>query len=166
MPNGQTVLDNTLSNIPASLTQRILVLQPGNEQLASRYQQQWQIVYAQQAEHGMGESLASGIRAAQRLPKLQGILVALGDMPFIQTATFMQVAYALQPDNIVIPHYQEKRGHPVGFGRDYFPALSQLKGDQGAQALLKQHPQHCHILDVNDAGILKDIDRPKDLHPA
>lgn len=160
MPDGAPLLDNTLNSIPDSLKGRILVLQPGDEHLASRYQDKWHAVYAQRAEQGMGESLAAGINAAS---DWQGALIALGDMPFIRADTYSLIQQQLQPDSIVLPRFQEKRGHPVGFGREFFPALSRIEGDQGAQSLLQQYLQHCHYLDVDDPGILQDIDTPEAL---
>jgi molybdenum cofactor cytidylyltransferase len=58
--------------------------------------------------------------------------------------------------------YQGKRGNPVGFDRRHLPQLLALEGDQGARGILKQYP--VQEVDVDDAGILQDIDTPQDLH--
>jgi len=38
-----------------------------------------------------------------------------------------------------------------------------LSGDSGARAILQAHPQAIRRLDVNDPGILQDVDTPQDL---
>ncbi|MCY1461558.1 hypothetical protein D9M71_792270 [compost metagenome] len=46
------------------------------------------------------------------------------------------------------------------FGRDFWPALARLKGDEGARSVLKAHADRCVRLDVEDAGVLRDVDSP------
>ncbi|MNY74038.1 MobA-like NTP transferase domain protein [compost metagenome] len=64
---------------------------------------------------------------------------------------------------IAAPMYRGRRGNPVGFSRHYLPQLLALEGDQGARGILK----HSAVteLEVDDSGILQDIDTPADLHP-
>jgi molybdenum cofactor cytidylyltransferase len=107
----------------------------------------------------MGASLAAGIQASE---DAEGWIVALADMPRIQIATIEAVARALDGGApIVAPYYNGQRGHPVGFGAEHRDALLSLDGDSGARALLDS--QRVMRLDVDDAGILRDIDTPEDL---
>ena len=107
---------------------------------------------------GMGDSLAAAVRAT---PDASGWLVALGDMPFVQPATARQLLALHDPARVVVPVFQEKRGHPVLFGRNFAAALGDLQGDEGAKRLLRQ----ASVLErkVTDAGIHLDIDTPADL---
>ncbi|MFO1431924.1 MAG: NTP transferase domain-containing protein [Candidatus Competibacteraceae bacterium] len=41
---------------------------------------------------------------------------------------------------IAAPVWNGRRGHPVGFGRQCYPALVALRGDTGARELLNAHP--------------------------
>ena len=52
---------------------------------------------------------------------------------------------------------------PVGFARTFFEELSSLKGDAGAREVLKQHPDRIALCEVDDPGVLQDIDQPSDL---
>lgn len=160
MPDQSTVLDTTLRNIPLAISKRILVLRPGDEALAKKYQHQWNIVIAENSEQGMGESLCAGIRAVSNW---QGCLLALGDMPFIEPATYLMVQSSLKMHAIVQPKYKEQRGHPVGFQESLFPELKKLSGDKGARSIVKAHAEHIYELTCNDQGIVRDIDRPSDL---
>ncbi|EEA00708.1 conserved hypothetical protein, partial [Burkholderia sp. H160] len=117
------------------------------------------VVFAASAERGMGASLAAGIAASDGA---EGWLVALADMPCIALPTIEAVARAL--DNgapLVAPFYEGQRGHPVGFGIEHRDALLALDGDTGAKALLMS--QALTRIDVDDPGILRDVDTPDDL---
>lgn len=113
-----------------------------------------------QASRGMGASLAF---AARHLPRWDGTLICLADMPHILTQSYAQLASAGAHDNILIPVCEGQRGHPVFFGSDYFPALRELTGDSGARSLLQKYSARTLALDLGDSGILLDIDTPEDL---
>jgi molybdenum cofactor cytidylyltransferase len=53
------------------------------------------------------------------------------------------------------------RGHPVGFALHHYDALAALDGDTGARALFASAP--VQLLDVDDPGIVRDVDTPADL---
>ena len=44
-----------------------------------------------------------------------------------------------------------------------FPEIAGLKGDTGCRAIFGDHLENICKLDVDDAGILLDADRPQDL---
>ena len=118
-------------------------------------------VVAKHAERGISASLVSAISATANA---DGWLIALADMPWIQPQTISTIASMLEHGaDLAAPYYDGKRGHPVGFSRRFLADLLGLTGDQGACDLLRNHhdllkPFHC-----NDAGILQDIDRPRDV---
>jgi molybdenum cofactor cytidylyltransferase len=109
----------------------------------------------------MGASLAFGVAAASAA---DGWIVALGDMPFVQSETVREVARRLREGGqIVVPRHLGRRGHPVGFGRIHLGELRELTGDRGARALLERWQDHVQVIDVEDSGVLQDIDLPSDL---
>jgi molybdenum cofactor cytidylyltransferase len=85
-------------------------------------------------------------------------------MPHVQPSTIQSLKTVLeQGAGIAAPIYRGKRGNPVGFSRQYLPQLLALEGDQGARGILKHYP--VTEVDVDDGGILRDVDTPADLHP-
>jgi molybdenum cofactor cytidylyltransferase len=84
-------------------------------------------------------------------------------MPWVTPASFLAVAEQVAKDCIAVPVYEGRRGHPVGFGSDFFSALASLGGDAGARQVLDAHPDRVRELPLADAGIHRDIDRPADL---
>lgn len=119
------------------------------------------VVVCAQADGGMGHSLACAAdHAIARSPGV--VVVMLGDMPFVQAGTIAELVDAVQaPTDIAAPRLGGRRGHPVVFGAAHLPALSRLAGDRGAAELLRRHP--VKLIEVDDAGVLHDVDTPEDL---
>jgi molybdenum cofactor cytidylyltransferase len=154
---ADTLLAHTLGNIAPAFHKRILVLRPGDAALGARFATDWQVVLAADADKGMGHSLAAAMPHAL---DWDAAVIALADMPFVQTSTYLAVRAALTADKLVVPYYREQRGNPVGIGRRYFRELERLQGDQGARSLLQQHAAAVLRVEVEDPGILRDVDTP------
>jgi molybdenum cofactor cytidylyltransferase len=78
----------------------------------------------------MGHSLAAGAASLSDCDA-QAVAIVLGDMPWILPQTYCRLVEAADPAAIVVPRYQGQNGHPVLFGRDYWPELAELCGDEG-----------------------------------
>lgn len=125
------------------------------------------------ALHGMGSSLANGIRRVvayeqQHNRHFDGVLIMLADMPYVHEDTIGQLIDGYREDKITIPcylqpHKEKKWGNPVLFSRKWFTALQGLHGDRGAKSLIKANPCARIEVVVEDAGILRDVDTPSDL---
>jgi molybdenum cofactor cytidylyltransferase len=90
--------------------------------------------------------------------------VALADMPCVGAGTVSRVASALREGaSIAAPFHGGKRGHPVGFARQWLDSLVTLGGDRGARDLLQAHGDAITRIDVDDPGCLFDVDTPDDL---
>ena len=108
---------------------------------------------------GTGTSIACAVRASA---SADGWIVALADMPDIRPETIAAVRDAIAGGAAsAAPFYRGQRGHPVGFGTACGAELAALTGDQGARAVLERHPPV--RIDVDDPGILFDVDRREDL---
>lgn len=108
---------------------------------------------------GMSASVKAGIRLALEC-QLDGAMICPGDMPFVQTATIDQIlaAYNSTGAGIIVPVYQDRRGHPVFFAQKFFREILEIDGDVGARYLLGQHPEAIYLLEVADPGMHIDID--------
>lgn len=111
-------------------------------------------------EEGLALSIRTGIAASLHA---QGWVLALADMPAVSPRTIARIVAALEAGaTIVACRYQGQRGNPVGFSRSFGPALMALEGDMGARELLRKASESIHWLDVDDPGILFDVDTPAD----
>jgi molybdenum cofactor cytidylyltransferase len=153
--SGHTLLEQTLLCAQALFNERVLVLRHDDHGLAQRFADHWRVVLARDAGLGMGYSLAAALTATQHW---RGAVIALGDMPWVQATTYQAITEALQPNSLVVPYYQGQRGNPVGIGCQHFAALTKAEGDVGARALLQRHPELLQQVQVDDPGILKDLD--------
>jgi len=111
------------------------------------------------AHEGIGASIACGVRAS---PRADGWIIALADMPQVQQQSIAAVRKAILGGAAsAAPFYRGQRGHPVGFGAVCGAELAALAGDTGARELLRRYA--CVRIDVEDPGVLCDIDEPADL---
>lgn len=111
---------------------------------------------------GMGDSIAAAVRATRAAV---GWLVLPGDLPLVRPETLRAVAAGLAAHAVVVPRYRGQRGHPVGFAAGCGDALAALSGEHGAAAIVRAHAAAGRVLalDVDDAGIVTDIDTTADL---
>lgn len=162
MPQNEAVAVQSCRNLLAGVDKVLAVIRPDAEALGQLLQKTGATVaICPNAEQGMGTSLAYGVSVA---PEAYGWLIALADMPWIQTSTICKVADSVRSGaSISVPVWQGKRGHPVGFSRIFRDELMALSGDSGAKKLLEKYSAQIHDLDCNDSGMLRDIDIPADI---
>ncbi len=110
---------------------------------------------------GMGYSIATGVTAR---PDAAGWLVLPGDMPMVRPETIRAVGAALMDHPVVYAQYRGRRGHPVGFSPELYSDLAGLAGDEGARRVVARYPSFG--VEVDDPGVLVDIDTPADLEAA
>ena len=124
------------------------------------------IVHAGGHAEGMGASLRTGIAS---LPAdAAGVFVFLGDMPRVPHAVLAPLAAALAAGApAAAPTFEGRRGNPVLLGRDLFPALLRLTGDEGARRVLQGLGTRLALIEAPDDGVLFDVDEPGQIpaHP-
>jgi len=162
IPAGTAVGVAACRHLLAALPTTIAVVRPGDAALAAALTAEGaRVIECAHADKGMGASLACAVAAD---PNADGWVVALGDMPWIQSSTIACVAEAIaRGAPVAAPFYRGQRGHPVGFGAACLAALSALTGDDGAKSIVAQHRDDLARIEVDDAGALRDVDRPSDL---
>lgn len=144
-----------------ALPYSVAVLRPDDETLKQLLTAEGlHIVTNPNADEGLGTSLACGVAAAEA----DGWVIALADMPAIRSETIVAVAAALAAGApLAAPIYRGQRGHPIGFAKPFQSALMSLMGDQGGRDILKRHKNEIHLIEVDDPGVLVDIDHLTDL---
>ncbi|SJZ68999.1 nucleotidyltransferase family protein [Consotaella salsifontis] len=113
---------------------------------------------------GLSTSLRAGIAALGA--DVDGALVCLGDMPDIDAGLIARLVAAFAPEEgraAVAPVRNGRRGHPVLWGRRFFPELLTLSGDVGARELFQRHRGAIAEVTVESDGIFTDLDTPADL---
>jgi len=149
-------------NLCAAVPEVVAVVHPADRELAQALTVAGaRVVVCAEAEAGMGVSLAAGVGAAA---DADSWVIALADMPYIGVDSIGALVQALVDGAVLVaPCYRGQRGHPVGFSAEFGPALRALQGDRGARDLLARHADRLRCLEVDDPGILRDVDTPADL---
>ncbi|HEY8732907.1 MAG TPA: nucleotidyltransferase family protein [Candidatus Limnocylindria bacterium] len=166
--DGEPLLDRTISALlNGGVDQIIVVVGPDAGELtrdvnAFSDPRVWPVVNPDPSR-GMFSSLQTGMAEAQ-IKWGDALVVLPADMPFVQSGTvaILLDVFASRPA-IVSPKYQGKRGHPVILP----PALrEEIRAAEPALTLhdiLKRHPDLRVDVDLQDRGVVRDVDRPEDL---
>lgn len=111
---------------------------------------------------GLSGSLKGGLTGLSG--DLDGVLVALGDMPLVDSATVDRLAAAFSPQEgraICAPVHGGKRGNPVLWDVAFIPEMLEISGDTGARTLFERHAaQVCEVAGPS-GGVLIDLDTPE-----
>ena len=97
---------------------------------------------------------------------LDGVLVCLGDMPKVSAAQINKLIAAFDPVEgraICVPTSSGKRGNPVLWGKRFFNEMRDVAGDVGAKHLLGDYADAVCEVEMDDNGVLIDIDSPEAL---
>jgi molybdenum cofactor cytidylyltransferase len=143
----------------------IVVLGAHAERVRSAIAPDQRITVVENADYARGQlsSLKAGLKHVS--PDAHGVLVHLADHPVVRPSTF----WALLAEHhragkpIVITRYQGRRGHPVIFERSVFSELERAPESEGARAVVNADPSRVAYLDVDDPGVVLDLDTPDDL---
>jgi len=112
---------------------------------------------------GQLSSIKAGLRALP--PDASAAMIHLIDHPTVKAETFAAVleAYRESQNTIIIARHDGRRGHPVLFDRSIFTELLNAPEDQGARVVVNADASRVVYVDVDDPGILLDLDTPEQL---
>ncbi len=113
---------------------------------------------------GISASLKQGLRALPR--GVDGAIICLGDMPRVSAGQIDRLIAAFNPVEgraICVPTFNGKRGNPVLFARRFFEEMEAVSGDVGARHLIGEAPDLVCEVEMDDRGVLLDIDTPEAL---
>lgn len=156
----ETVVDQVLSS---EIEHVLVVLGPNPEKVKEALAQKpVKFCHNQKHEEGMLSSVICGIRS---LPEgAEAALIYLGDQPGISPEVTNRVLEAYDDElyGIVIPVHNHRRGHPLLVDMKYRREIEKLDLEQGLRALRHQFPEDVLEVEVDEPGILVDIDTRED----
>ncbi len=160
---GQTFLDTIISTLRAGGIERIAVVlgHHADEIRRKTRLEDVEVVVNQQYQLGQTSSLQAALPQLDR-PEIQAVLLCLVDHPAVSSDTVRALIAAFQPPHpsLIIPSYRGQRGHPVLISRQLFAELLALGPGIGANSVIRKYNDSTRILELNDPGILRDIDDP------
>ncbi|MFR0691186.1 NTP transferase domain-containing protein [Enterobacterales bacterium AE_CKDN230030158-1A_HGKHYDSX7] len=163
LPDGRSLLAHSVERAQTVFDEVRVVLRDGERAEDFGLPAGCHVIHSPDAALGMGHSLAAG--AASLIDSdARAVAILLGDMPWIAPETLRALAEEASSSAILFPLHDGQRGHPVLFGREFWPALTQLSGDEGARTVVQANRDRCLTLEVADAGVLRDVDTPAALN--
>ena len=114
-------------------------------------------------ERGQLSSLLAGLSAADR-PGVHGVMVTPVDVPLFGAGTVAALiaSFHATAAPVVRAAHGGVHGHPVIFARAVFDELRRADPSRGAKAVLRAHQDRIVNVEVDDAGVLADFDRPEE----
>ena len=167
LPFGEhTVIERVVQSYLPHLSKLHVILGHEHERILSVIQEYPVAIHL---NVGYREGMLSSVQCAvQVMPAdVQAMLVGLVDQPLIDTETVALITQAFIDDQITIPTYGGRRGHPVLIPQRYFAEIMELRGEMGGlRVLMRRHASLVHELPLDDPAILWDLDTPEDYQQA
>jgi molybdenum cofactor cytidylyltransferase len=108
---------------------------------------------------GQTTSMQCGLRAVP--PDADGVLFTLVDHPAVRPATIDALLVEPCTALVRVPRCHGHRGHPIWFSRELIAEFLALPETGAARDVVHSHAAQTEFLDVDDPGILADIDDPE-----
>jgi len=115
-------------------------------------------------KRGMLSSILIGLKEIET--SCTGFFLYPIDYPLVRQATFhkLLLAHHSDPEKIIKPACNGQHGHPIVFPKSLFQALREAPLDQGARFVIRKYSHHIINIDVDDPGILININTPALYH--
>ncbi len=154
----RVLLGSELEEVIVVLGTRSEALDVAIKRYPPLFREKMKVVSNPHSQDGMSTSIRRGLQAVNS--KSKGILIALGDQPFLKIGTVNALIHAFVPGKgkIVLPFYGKRGGNPVLFDQYYVDELLNLEGDLGGRSIVDSHPDKVIRVRTRSEGVVKDID--------
>jgi molybdenum cofactor cytidylyltransferase len=160
---GRTFLETIVATLQEAGMERVgVVLGHHAEQIQGAVTLEGaEIVINRDYTRGQTSSLQAGLRALERAD-LEAVALCLVDHPLVSADTVRRLVASFRQSGapVVIPTFQNQRGHPVLIGRALFEELKALSPDEGTNTVIRKYRDATTLVEVGDEGILIDVDNP------
>lgn len=158
--HGSTILEKVIENISKSTISKIMVVTGADSETIIRQIRNLNVSYCYNEKYseGMLSSVICGFRNVP--PETSAIAVFQGDQPLIkhETINIVITAYDKSDRGLIIPVFENRRGHPFLIDKKYRKEIEKLNPDEGLRSLSSIFKEDVLEVETNDQGILKDID--------
>lgn len=164
--DGQSVITRVQQALLASsINEIIVVLGAFSEEIKAHLLKHTKIRFVHNKDYKLGQtsSFQCGLAAVSR--SSQGIFLFPVDYPFIRTQTldFLKEDFQKNKAGILIPVYQNRKGHPPLFPDDLKESLLALPPSEGLNKFIHEHGRRMRLVDVTDPGVVQTFNTPEEL---
>ncbi|MEI6101990.1 MAG: nucleotidyltransferase family protein, partial [Eubacteriales bacterium] len=153
--SGKTILENILSELPAELFARCVIVAADNDLLQTAGKYGIRGVINDQPELGIARSIRMGLKT---LLDMDACMFCVSDQPFLKGQTIRGMLENYKPGTILSLAFGGKRGNPVIFPSSLFGELLRLPKSEFGIYVIKAHPELLLLYEAADPLELADID--------
>jgi molybdenum cofactor cytidylyltransferase len=154
---GETFLDRLTGVFSQFCAPVVVVVGARADEIRSGAKHPERAIFAENANYQLGQ-FSSMLCGLSMMPaKVEGVLFTLVDHPNVQPSTIAAMLEQPRPP-LAIPRFQGRRGHPIYFGAGLIGEFLSLPPDAQAKVVISRHFDDTRWVDVDDAGILDDVD--------
>jgi molybdenum cofactor cytidylyltransferase len=170
---GASFLDTLIGALAPRCSPVVVVLGAAADDVRAAARRPATFVVNAEWKRGQTTSMQCGLRAVP--PEAEGVLFTLVDHPAVAPATIdalldrwdrpsplVACHSSLNRELLRVPRYGGRRGHPIWFSRELIAEFLALPESGAARDVVRRHAADTGFLDLDDPGIVADIDRPAD----
>lgn len=156
---GETFLNRLIRILGEVSSPVVVVLGPDAGPIRETITRPAEFVVNPEPERGQLTSLQCGLRAIPAAAR--AVMFTPLDYPAVEPSTVHSLADAWRPDvPLILPRHAGRRGHPVLLGAGLIPEFLALPESATARDVVRRHA--AQYVDVDDAGVVTDVDTPED----
>ena len=159
---GIPVIERVIRTAKSSLLDDLILIYQNERvrEIGEKYQVK--AVYNDSAHEGQSAAIKLGIRESR--PDTDAYMFLLGDQPFLDPATINTLIdfHARDPQAIIVPVYNGKRGNPVIFPSLFRNDLLAIEGDTGGRAVIEKMRERVKLVAIENSIANIDIDTQED----
>ena len=115
------------------------------------------VVVNPEFREGLSSSIKKGL---SNITETSAVMILLGDQPLVGKEIINRLLAELGRGDrgIIVPVYDNIRGHPVIFTPLYRDELLALQGDVGGKEIVRAHPEDVTEVNIDSEAVICDID--------
>jgi molybdenum cofactor cytidylyltransferase len=156
---GETFLDRLIGIFAAHCSPVVAVLGAEAARIRAGLRSAEGALVVENPDYRLGQitSMQRGLREVP--PDTSGVLFTLVDHPNVRSSTLAELIR--ERATVAVPRYGGRRGHPLYFSRELVAEFLALGSASSARTVLERHAAEIRYVDVDDPGILDDVDDPE-----
>jgi len=165
---GEAMLVKLATSVCASDVGQVLVVIGHEAEKIRRELNEFPLnfVYNPNFSEGMTTSIKYGVKEVSH--ECDGLLICLGDMPFINTSEINKLIHTFVQNRIkekkliVVPVFKGQRGNPVLFSSEFRNDILDHKKESGCKGVIMNNSESVMEIQMDNDNILLDVDTLED----
>ena len=165
---GEALLVKLVASVCASDVGQVLVVIGHEAEKIRRELNEFPLnfVYNPNFSEGMTTSIKYGVKVVSH--ECDGLLICLGDMPFINTSEINKLIHAYVKNRIkgegliVVPVFKRQRGNPVLFSIEFRNDILEHKKKSGCKEVIMKNSDSVMEIEMDNEKMLLDVDTMED----